>query len=100
MHPNQAEINSSWGSPLTQAIHEGGADFIASLVLGDSIRMNDETYNYGYQHEEELWREFSTKMYETWEIGQEEIYKWFYGGQKEGVPTMLGYFIGYQITKS
>ena len=62
--------------------------------------MNDETYNYGYQHEEELWREFSTKMYETGEIGQEEIYKWFYGGQKEGVPTMLGYFIGYQITKS
>ena len=100
MHPNQAEINSSWGSSLTQAIHEGGADFIASLVLGDSIKMNDETYNYGYQHEEELWREFSTKMYETGEIGQEEIYKWFYGGQKEGVPTMLGYFIGYQITKS
>ena len=43
---------------------------------------------------------FSTKMYETGDIGQEEIYKWFYGGQKEGVPTMLGYFIGYQITKS
>ena len=39
-------------------------------------------------------------MHETGEIGQEEIHKWFYGGQKEGVPTMLGYFIGYQITKS
>jgi len=100
MHFNQTDINSSWGSPLTQSIHEGGADFIASLVLGDSIRINDETYNYGYQHEEELWEEFSTNMYKTGEIGKEEINKWFYGGQKEGEPIMLGYFIGYQITKS
>ena len=99
MHLNQAEINSSWGSSLTQAIHEGGADFIASLVLGDSFKMNDETYNYGFKHEKELWRKFSTKMYITGKEGQEEIYKWFYGGE-EGVPMMLGYFIGYQITKS
>ena len=61
MHPNQTGINSSWGSTLTQAIHEGGADFIASLVLGDSIRMNDETYNYGYQHEENFGKNFQLK---------------------------------------
>ena len=100
MHPNQAEINSSWGSSLTQAIHEGGADFIASLVLGDSIRMNDETYNYGYQHEKELWQEFEPKMHETGKVGKLEQYKWFYGGQAEGLPMMLGYFIGHQIAKS
>ena len=100
MHPNQAEINSSWGSSLTQAIHEGGADFIASLVLGDSIKMNDETYNYGYQHEKELWQEFEPKMHETGKVGKLEEYKWFYGGQAEGLPMMLGYFIGHQIAKS
>ena len=100
MHFNQTKYKSSWGTPLTQAIHEGGADFIASLVLGDSIRMNDETYNYGYQHEKELWIEFSNKMHETGKVGKLEQYKWFYGGQEEGLPMMLGYFIGHQIAKS
>ena len=100
MHFNQTKYKSSWGTPLTQAIHEGGADFIASLVLGDSIRMNDETYNYGYQHEKELWQEFEPKMHETGKVGKLEQYKWFYGGQAEGLPMMLGYFIGHQIAKS
>ena len=100
MHFNQTKYKSSWGTPLTQAIHEGGADFIASLVLGDSIRMNDETYNYGYQHEKELWQEFEPKMHETGKVGKLEEYKWFYGGQEEGLPMMLGYFIGHQIAKS
>ena len=100
MHPNQTDIKFLWGSSLTQAIHEGGADFVASLVLGDSIRMNDETYNYGYQHEKELWKEFSNKMHETGKVGKLEQYKWFYGGQAEGLPMMLGYFIGHQIAKS
>jgi len=100
MHPNQTDIKFFWGSSLTQAIHEGGADFVASLVLGDSIRMNDKTYNYGYQHEKELWIEFSNKMHETGKVGKLEQYKWFYGGQAEGLPMMLGYFIGHQIAKS
>ena len=100
MHPNQTDIKFLWGSSLTQAIHEGGADFVASLVLGDSIRMNDKTYNYGYQHEKELWIEFSNKMHETGKVGKLEQYKWFYGGQEEGLPMMLGYFIGHQIAKS
>ena len=100
MHFNQTDIKFLWGSSLTQAIHEGGADFIASLVLGDSIRMNDETYNYGYQHEKELWQEFEPKMHETGKVGKLEQYKWFYGGQEEGLPMMLGYFIGHQIAKS
>jgi len=100
MHPNQTDIKFLWGSSLTQAIHEGGADFVASLVLGDSIRMNDKTYNYGYQHEKELWIEFSNKMHETGKVGKLEQYKWFYGGQAEGLPMMLGYFIGHQIAKS
>ena len=100
MHFNQSVISFPMGSSLNQAIHEGGADFVAGLVFGDSLRMNNETYEYGYKNEKALWMEFKSKMHETGEVGSQEIYKWFYGGQEDGFPMMLGYFIGHQITKS
>ena len=100
MHFNQSDIKFPWGSSLTQAIHEGGADFVAGLVIGDSLRMDHENYDYGYKNEKALWIEFKSKMQETGEVGSKEINKWFYGEQGEELPMMLGYFIGHQITKS
>jgi uncharacterized protein YjaZ len=78
---------------LTMVIMEGAADFIAEKVTGTSI--NQKMYAYGYAHEEEIWKEFSTEMF------GKDYSKWLYNGNNSKErPADLGYFIGYRICEA
>ncbi len=78
---------------LGKAIHEGSADFLASLVSEGNF--NEVTYQYGYAHEGELWRQFKSEM-----LGSDTS-KWLYGeSQRDGHPADLGYFIGFRISQA
>lgn len=82
-------------SLLKQAISEGGADFLASLLLGKRI-MNPATFNYGTKHEESLWKEFYNDVKADKSFGDTD---WFYN-YRSNRPADLGYFIGYKISES
>ena len=79
---------------LGHAIKEGGADFLASLVVQGNF--NEKIYNYGYAHEAELKNEFFAAM-----RGGDTSH-WLYGGENEatGRPADLGYFIGFRICQA
>lgn len=80
---------------LQQSIMEGSADFLCELVSGS--HNNQGVYAYGDEHEEALKAEFQEMMYRKWKEGWEG---WMYGGEKDGKPRDLGYWMGYQIVKS
>ncbi|HEX6881595.1 MAG TPA: DUF2268 domain-containing putative Zn-dependent protease, partial [Terriglobales bacterium] len=78
---------------LGKAIHEGSADFLASLVSDGNF--NEITYQYGYAHEAELWKQFKSEM-----LGSDTS-KWLYGeSQRDGHPADLGYFMGFRISQA
>lgn len=87
VHANQQ--TSQPRSLLAEAIVEGTADFIVSLLLGphDSVH-----HVYGLEHEQALWAEFTAEMHKpdfsNW-LGQ--------GDSAKERPADLGYFIGHQI---
>lgn len=92
IHFQQADNNSGDNSLLYAAIREGSADFIGEMISGNNI--NAETYKYGYENEEKLYKEFVKVMY------GEEFNDWLYGTSgKDNRPNDLGYWMGYQITK-
>lgn len=77
---------------LAQSIREGAVDFIAELAAG---RPPAGAYlPYGLAREAELWPEFREMMH------GDDMAGWLYGGQPEGRPADLGYFIGYRIAGS
>ncbi len=79
---------------LGHSIKEGGADFLASLVIKDNF--NERIYDYGYVHEAELKREFFADMRGS------DLSHWLYGGENEatGRPADLGYFMGFRICQA
>lgn len=77
---------------LSQSIREGAADFIAELASGSPP--TGAYLPYGLAHEAELWAEFREVMH------GDDMTGWLYGGQPEGRPADLGYFIGYRIAGS
>lgn len=78
---------------LELTIHEGSADFLAELFLGEPFK--NPMYDYGKENELQLWTEFSQ------ELNSQDWSKWFYTKSKTGErPADLGYFMGYMITKS
>lgn len=77
---------------LSQSIREGAADFIAELTSGS---LPAGAYlPYGLAHEADLWAEFREVMH------GDDMAGWLYGGQPEGRPADLGYFIGYRIAEA
>lgn len=75
------------------AIQEGVADYVAELISGDPI--NAEKYDWGDEHEAELWCEFKKEM-----LG-EDISNWLYNGARaKNRPADLGYYVGYQIAEA
>jgi uncharacterized protein YjaZ len=78
---------------LGQSIYEGSADFVGELISGRHT--NPAAFEYGDEHEDELCREFVTKM------NGEDFTDWLYGtSKKDNRPNDLGYWIGYKIAKS
>jgi hypothetical protein len=82
---------------LRQCIVHGGAEFLASLVLGDDkIKLlSRDHFVYGEQHEETLVREFLSRKSDT------DLSGWLYGRPSpEQRPANLGFWIGYKITEA
>ena len=79
-------------SLLAQSIREGSADFIAELIAGS--HSNKKIYMYGDAHEQELWKEFQSRMLANDWNG------WLYYQKDKSRPKDLGYWMGYKITKA
>jgi hypothetical protein len=79
-------------SLLAQSIKEGAADFICELITGS--HSNKPIYQYGNDHEGELWEEFKKDMHETnWT-------PWLYYTKDKTRPKDLGYWMGYKIVRA
>jgi hypothetical protein len=79
---------------LSAALLEGGADFVAELVVGRHI--DESNKSFGDSHEEELWRQFEHDIQSGGKIGD-----WMYVYKpKNGKPRDLGYYMGYKICQS
>ena len=79
---------------LEQSVIEGSADFLGSLIAGYNVNQNS-FHIYGNKNEERLAKEFIAKMNGT------DYTDWLYGTSgKDDRPNDLGYWLGYQITKS
>jgi hypothetical protein len=78
---------------LAAALREGSADFIGELISGEN--MNQTARNYGFEHEPELWMQFTLDMHGT------DTSHWMYEGKVvNGRPADLAYFIGYRISQA
>ena len=56
---------------------------------------NQATYDYGYAHEAELWKQFRAEM------GGEDASRWLYGSsRRDGRLADLGYFMGFRIAQA
>lgn len=95
VHSQQPNIDNVTKSLLSQAIIEGSADFIATLILGRQT-MNNAVFEYGEKNQKELWAEFTTDM-ETNKTYDET--SWFYN-YSEARPADLGYYLGYKIVEA
>jgi hypothetical protein len=75
---------------LYKSLQEGSCDFIGELVSG-----NKKLFEYGDQHEGELWTQFKN------ELCNQNIGNWLYNGYAvKDKPADLGYYIGYKIAES
>jgi len=78
---------------LAQALNEGSADFVGQMISSGNI--NAAMYQYGMQHEAELWSDFQKEM------NGEDTSHWLYQGKSEnGRPADLAYFMGYRISQA
>ncbi|WP_299674680.1 DUF2268 domain-containing putative Zn-dependent protease [uncultured Dokdonia sp.] len=80
-------------SLLKNTLEEGQCDFIGELLAGGQI--NTIAKSYGDQHEEALWNSFKNELCNV----SDENWLYNFTTVKEE-PADLGYYIGYQITKS
>lgn len=84
---------------LAQCIVEGMADFVAELVLGESLasRQPDGYIAFGQKHEEQVWAAFKDDIDQS--LDQQK--GWLYGERTiDGKPVRdLGYYVGYQLCK-
>lgn len=95
VHTQQPTGDNENSSLLKQAIIEGSADFIASLVVG-RITLNPTTYEYGEKYEKELVKEFFNDIKNKKGFDNTDSF-YDYKGKR---PADLGYYIGYKITES
>jgi len=85
--------NDNYNNLLGNAIYEGAADFISSLVCGSHI--NVHVHDWANKHEKEVWNEFEKEMYKnnTWNwIGNAD--------RATNKPADLGYYVGFKICES
>ena len=95
VHTQQPSGDNQNESLLSQAITEGSADFIATLVLGKQT-MNRAIFEYGEKNQKELWIEFSADIKAGKVIEETD---WFYDYNSYR-PADLGYYLGYKIAES
>ncbi|MDX1350605.1 MAG: DUF2268 domain-containing putative Zn-dependent protease [Putridiphycobacter sp.] len=85
--------NNNYNNLLGNAIYEGAADFVSSLVCGTHI--NQYVHNWANQREKEIWNEFEKEMY------SENTQNWI-GNADRAIdkPADLGYYVGFKICES
>ena len=88
VHTNQKD---GYVNLLGHSIREGSCDFIAELVLGKPIKTS--YIEYGKSNLSKVKEDFKAEMYSN------RSDKWLYNGKISENPD-LGYFIGYEISKS
>lgn len=94
VHTQQPNGDNMDESLISQAITEGSADFIATLIIGKQT-MSKPIFKYGENHQQELWFEFKNDMKNK----KMEDTDWFYDYHSNR-PADLGYYIGYKIVES
>lgn len=94
VHTQQPNGDNMDESLISQAITEGSADFIATLIIGKQT-MSKPIFEYGEKNQQELWSEFKNDMANK---GIEDT-DWFYD-YNSNRPADLGYYIGYKIVES
>jgi hypothetical protein len=95
VHTQQPDGDNQDESLLSQAIIEGSADFIGSLIYGKII-MNKAIYEYGEKNEKQLWKEFYKDVIDNKSIDDTD---WFYD-YNSNRPADLGYYLGFKIVES
>jgi hypothetical protein len=96
VHFNQMFQNMEHGTLLENAVSEGTADFIASLVLNEpAARQSTDRWQYGCAHEAELDVRF---------LSDEDLFTmppWLNDHKPDtGWPPDMGYWLGYRIDQS
>ena len=81
---------------LNTSLREGSADFIASLMGYPGVKlMNGNVYEYGDEHEKELWTKFDKEKESI------DYSDWLYNfGSVQDFPSDLGYWMGYKICEA
>jgi hypothetical protein len=77
---------------LSQSIKEGACDLIAELVMNKPLER--KYLSYGTAHAAEVKDLFKKEMFTG------NFANWLYNGRKKGESADLGYYIGYEISKS
>lgn len=95
IHTQQPSGDNENESLLSQAITEGAADFVATLLLGKQS-MNKAIFDYGEKNQKELWREFRADIQGRKRFEETD---WFYNYNSDR-PADLGYYLGYKIVES
>ncbi len=96
VHVNQRKGFSNFytNTLLSKTISEGSADFIMSLITNQLPSHIKKTYEYGSEHEQELWVKFQKDLKKEYK----EIRKdWLYNYNQKNLPPDLGYYIGFKI---
>lgn len=85
--------NSNYNNLLGNAIYEGAADFVSSLVCDSHI--NQYVHDWANKKEEEIWDEFEKEMY------KESTENWIGNADRaKDTPADLGYYVGFKICES
>jgi hypothetical protein len=92
VHFQQADLPAERRDLLAACFREGSADFVAELISGRHI--NEHVHAWALPREHEIWQKFEAAMDQT------ETSGWLYGGQPEGWPADVGYFVGYRIAQA
>jgi hypothetical protein len=91
-HVNRQAISGK-ATLLQNVLDEGGADFLGEMISGGII--NRVQRDYGDEHEEALWTEFSVAMHGT------DSSRWLYEGDRaKDRPADMGYYIGFKICEA
>ncbi|HJR13999.1 MAG TPA: DUF2268 domain-containing putative Zn-dependent protease [Rhodanobacteraceae bacterium] len=96
IHFNQAYETNDKSTLLQQAINEGTADFIASLVLQQpDVRQMTDRWKYGCPREQALYARFAK------EKDRVETSPWLFDHHPApGWPPDMGYWLGYRIAQT
>lgn len=87
--------NDNYSNLLGNAIYEGTADFVSSLITGHHINEHIHKWVDENQKEKDIWMHFQSQMF------QEDVSDWIGNADRaKEQPADLGYYIGFKICES